>query len=894
MTINCTAKFKNIFLLIGFYFMVVGNVTVKASETRLTQAVKPDFYSLELVPDLDKASFTGKETIKLKVAKETKDIVLNSSEIHIDQAIVTNEKTKHKHYLSVSYDNQNETATLTVTHYEKDSRGGNWEQTLVPGDYTLHLEYTGILNNKLRGFYLSKYKDSKNNEHKIATTQMEPADARRMFPCFDEPAFKAQYQITVKIDPNLTAISNAQISKKYFDAVSNKQVYEFAPTPKMSTYLVALIVGPFESTQSINKSGCEIRVWTVKGKTKLAYYARNKAGDLLPYYNHYFNIKYPINKLDLIAIPDFEAGAMENLGAITFREADLLIDENTGSVDNKQNIASIIAHEMAHMWFGDMVTMAWWDDLWLNEAFATWMSVKAVDYLEPSWLYHVRYTTWRLYAMNVDSLKCSRAIHANVSGPAEAMEMFDNITYLKGCSVLKMIESWVGEENFRGGVCDYLKAHLFDNATTSDLWQAIEAKSGKPVSQVAQNFVNQPGYPLLSLAIEPDNRLKVSQKQFFLNKDTCVDTIQNWLVPLNLACMEKDSKDPHNYQKNLDTIINDPNEAIQDFKCFEPYKANVNAHGYYRSRYPASNFDLLKNNNQKYLTAQERLTFLNDEWNLAKSCNIDFSDFDSLLNNFKHETDTYVLKEMIASLVKIANFIANDSLADFAKHSSDILHEALTKYGIDNKPGDSLLVRSLRSSLVTFLGTYGQNKEILANCKNYLDTKFYTQASDIDGDKLKTALNVVAFNGNKKDYDNIYNQYLKAQSPEIEMDCLYCLSNFQDPKLIARTLAMSLTDKVRIQDAPHLIGACFSNRNGQGLALTFFENNYDIIASKFAPMSIPHLIHAMSNLSNESDLTKVKTFFETHPLKLGKQSLKETLEIIDSNVKFKQANWMSK
>ncbi len=585
---------------------------------------------------------------------------------------------------------------------------------------------------------------------------------------------------------------------------------------------------------------------------------------------------------------------MENLGAITFREADLLIDENTGSVDNKQNIASIIAHEMAHMWFGDMVTMAWWDDLWLNEAFATWMSVKAVDYLEPSWLYHVRYTTWRLYAMNVDSLKCSRAIHANVSGPAEAMEMFDNITYLKGCSVLKMIESWVGEENFRGGVCDYLKAHLFDNATTSDLWQAIEAKSGKPVSQVAQNFVNQPGYPLLSLAIEPDNRLKVSQKQFFLNKDTCVDTIQNWLVPLNLACMEKDSKDPHNYQKNLDTIINDPNEAIQDFKCFEPYKANVNAHGYYRSRYPASNFDLLKNNNQKYLTAQERLTFLNDEWNLAKSCNIDFSDFDSLLNNFKHETDTYVLKEMIASLVKIANFIANDSLADFAKHSSDILHEALTKYGIDNKPGDSLLVRSLRSSLVTFLGTYGQNKEILANCKNYLDTKFYTQASDIDGDKLKTALNVVAFNGNKKDYDNIYNQYLKAQSPEIEMDCLYCLSNFQDPKLIARTLAMSLTDKVRIQDAPHLIGACFSNRNGQGLALTFFENNYDIIASKFAPMSIPHLIHAMSNLSNESDLTKVKTFFETHPLKLGKQSLKETLEIIDSNVKFKQANWMSK
>ena len=849
-----------------------------AEEDRLPQSVSPSFYNLDLTPDLDKATFTGSEKIKLKITTTTSDIILNSSEIDIKEASLNNDKTKEKFSLTVSYNLDNETADLKA----KDK--------LALGDYTLSLSYNGILNNKLRGFYLSKYTDSNNQEHKIATTQMEPADARRMFPCFDEPAFKSQYQLTVKIDPELVAISNASIEKKYLDKKSNKEVYEFAPTPKMSTYLVALIVGPFEATTPINKNDCEIKVWTVKGKSNLAYYARNKASDILPYYNHYFNINYPLKKLDLIAIPDFEAGAMENLGAITFRESDLLIDENTGSVDNKQNITSIIAHEMAHLWFGDMVTMAWWDDLWLNEAFATWMSVKAVDYLEPSWNYYFKYTTWRLYAMNFDSLKCSRAIQAPVSGPNQAQEMFDSITYMKGCSVLKMIESWIGAENFRGGVCNYLKEHLFGNATTNDLWQALTDKSGKPVSTLAPTFVNQPGYPLLTLSIAGDNRLKVSQKQFFINKDSSSDTNRKWLVPLELACMEKESSNPNKYKSTLSTVINDQLEEIQDFRCFEPFKANVKAYGYYRTAYESTNFDLLQINNQKYLSAQERLTLLNDEWNLVKSLNLGFGDFISLLNNFKSEPDTYVIKEMIASLYKIAPYVPDDKLAKFAKYSSGILESAYKKYGMENKPNDSTLVKSLRSSLISFLGTYGQNKEILADSQNYIKTKLLTNSSSLDGDKLKTALTCVAYNGDSSDYDNIYNSYLKAKSPEIEVDCLYALSNFRTEELITKTLNLCLTDKVRTQDAPHLIGAFFGNHNGQTLALNFFENNYEAIEKRFAPMSVPHLIHAMASLNTQENLTSVKSFFDSHPVKIGQQALKESLELIESNVKFNDAN----
>ncbi len=875
-------QFVIVFLILSL-LLITNNKSQATESYRLPDTVRPNLYTLEISPDLENSNFTANEKITLVISKETKEIILNSCEIKIDNVKITNKKNNDTVNLEVTYDQENETAKFSSTN------------TLQVGTYVLSLNYKGILNDKLRGFYLSKYTDNNQTVHKIATTKMEPADARRMFPCFDEPAMKACYQITVKIDPGLTAISNSPISKHYLNKQENKEIVEFMTSPKMSTYLVALIVGPFASTEPINKDGCEIRVWSVKDKIKLGDYARNRASELLSYYNNYFNIKYPLPKLDLIAIPDFASGAMENFGAITFRETALLIDDKTSSVDRKQTVTSIVAHEIAHMWFGDLVTMAWWDDLWLNEAFATWMSVKAVDNLEPNWQYYIKYITWRLYAMNIDSLKCSRPIHNEVHSPAQAVEMFDNITYLKGSAILKMIETWVGNENFRLGVSNYLKAHLYGNATTNDLWKDIETQSGKPVQALAQTFVNQPGYPLLTLRVSKNNKLEVSQQQFFLNKDTVGNHNAKWLIPLTACSFKSKNSLPLSY------VINDSLEEIQDYQCFEPYKANIYASGYYRTNYNDTNFNLLKNNLQKYLTPSERLSFLNDQWNLTKSLNINFSDFINLLNEYKTEKDTYVIKEMITTLYDLYNYVPNDKLNSFALYANSILKETFATTGQENKPNDSTLTKSLRSNLLTFLGTCGQNKKILANCQNYLNSTFYKDSPIIDGDKLRTALLVVAFNGTKHDYNSIYNQYLKAKSPEIKTACLFALANFRSTDLISKTLNLSLSDKVKTQDGPHLIAACFSNPVGlapayvanpiaQIQALAFFKSHFTDLNNRFVPRYIPLMIQAMASITNQNDLTDIQAFFKEHPLKLGNQSLTETLEIIASNVKFKKAN----
>src|SRR3954467_15234472 len=468
---------------------------------RLPRVVTPTRYELTLTPDLDAATFAGEERVEVDVHEPVEELVLNAIELDIlDAELIADDGTILAG--TVTLDEDEERATIVLNG------------TAAPGRHTLHLTFTGILNDKLHGFYRSTFKDEAGTEHVIATTQFEATDARRAFPCWDEPDFKATFQVTLIVDEDLTAVSNAALVEET-DLGNGKRQVEFAESMPMSTYLVAFVVGPFEATEPVLVDGVPLRVVTPPGKLGLPAFALESGAAALRYFAGYFGIPYPADKLDLIAIPDFAFGAMENLGAVTFRETALLVDPATGSRVELERVADVVAHEIAHMWFGDLVTMKWWNGIWLNEAFATFMELMCVDQFRPEWLRWVSFGAGREAAMAIDTLSSTRPVEFPVGRPEEAEGMFDTLTYQKGCAVLRMLERYLGAEPFRRGISQYLQAHSYGNTETTDLWDAIEEASGEPARATMDSWIFQGGYPMVSVEATPDGRsLQVSQERF--------------------------------------------------------------------------------------------------------------------------------------------------------------------------------------------------------------------------------------------------------------------------------------------------------------------------------------------------------------------------------------------
>jgi len=450
-----------------------------AGAQRLPEVARPENYKLTFTPNLETATFQGDETISIRVLKPTSEITLNAADIDIHEATITSGGTTQK--VSGTCDKEKEEALLTV------------EKPLAPGAATIHITYAGKLNDEMRGLYLGKDDQGR----KYAASQFEATDARRAFPSFDEPDYKATFDITAVAEKGLVAISNQKIVSDT-PGPGDKHTVRFATTARMSSYLAALVVGNFEYIEG-EADGIPIRVYSTPGKKEMGKFALESAEHILSYYDKYFNIKYPYGKLDLIGLPDFSAGAMENTGCITFREVILLIDEKQGSVDLKKTIASVIAHEMAHQWFGDLVTMKWWDDIWLNEGFATWMSSKPIEAWKPEWNFNLDDVSETAGTLNTDSLANTRPIHQAAETPAQITELFDGIAYGKAAAVLRMLESYLGEETFRAGVNAYMQQHQYANATADDFWDAQAKTSKRPVDRIMPTFVKQAGVPIINV-----------------------------------------------------------------------------------------------------------------------------------------------------------------------------------------------------------------------------------------------------------------------------------------------------------------------------------------------------------------------------------------------------------
>ncbi len=452
----------------------------RAFAERLPTTVTPEHYSLAFDVDLARARFEGAETIRVTLTEPGTRIVLHAVEITFHDVTITAGGRSQK--AKVALDRANQTAILTVS-------------TPIPaGTADINIRYTGILNNELRGLYLSRA-----NGRSYAVSQLESTDARRMFPSFDEPVYKATFDLSATIDRRDTAISNGRLLSDTPGPGTAKHTLKFATSPKMSSYLVALAVGDFTCLEGA-ADGIPLRVCATPDRKALGAFALESAEYVLHYYNTYYAIKYPFEKLDMVAVPDFAAGAMENTAAIFYRDTDLLVDSSHASVAALKNVASTVAHEMAHQWFGDLVTMRWWDDLWLNEGFATWMESRPLAVWKPEWHMDVDQALDTQRALNLDSLKSTHPIHSPVETPAEIDESFDLIAYEKGAAVVRMIENYVGTQTFRTGVNAYLAAHAYGNATSVDFAAAIAAASGKPVDAILPTFVNQPGVPLVGVS----------------------------------------------------------------------------------------------------------------------------------------------------------------------------------------------------------------------------------------------------------------------------------------------------------------------------------------------------------------------------------------------------------
>jgi puromycin-sensitive aminopeptidase len=840
--------------------------------TRLPESVIPLRYDIDIHPDLAKGCFAASENIVILIKAKRATIILNAVDLNIEHAALRSlEQTQSKsRQLLISYQLRDQIVTLKPV------------AAISPGKYCLSLSFSGSLDKHLRGFYAAKTKDESGKEVRLAVTQCEPADARRIFPCFDEPAFKAIFKLTTSIDQRLEAISNAPVDSRINHG--GKAIVSFKETAKMSTYLFALFIGPFKPTAAKCAQGIPIRIWSVGHPSSLGLKAQEFACKFLDFYTQYFGIGYPERKLDLIAIPDFEAGAMENLGAISFRETALLFDAKRDSLASETNMASIIAHEMAHMWFGDLVTMSWWDDIWLNEAFATWMSHKAIEHVKPSW------QTWSWWAqakeqsMKTDALLSTHPIAAPVSNPVEALEMFDDITYAKGASILRMLEEYVSEDVFRNGIRLYMRKFQFANATTEELWEAIAVSSKKPISKVMEAWVHQPGYPLVEVTSDKPDGLLVSQKRFLTNqaKRDNFAMVTPWAIPLgyrlDLSMSRQQSSQSH--------FLLDSNQAIMPAdQVDEPYLCNTGAVGFFRVLYPEANLVKLAAIKNQSLTSLERYALLTDRFAFCFAGIVPAKDFLPFLESFSSEEDALVTVAVCDELNELYNLLDSVKETGFASYVNKIVSPIAKRLGWEAQSGDSTLSKLARSATLSILGTYGGDLSTITQARQYL-RRYLANQDSVSPDIIGAVESIVAYNGSSSDYAIIDQLSRTAKTPSSRKRALYTLPLFREKDLVRRTLALSLSNRVKLQDAPGLLASLLRQKSNHKLGWEFLQANWAKLVDVYPSYMIGQIIQANSSIATDSGAREFLAFFSKHMVPEAERDFKRTAESVQNNLAF--------
>ncbi|HEY4499652.1 MAG TPA: M1 family metallopeptidase [Candidatus Paceibacterota bacterium] len=834
-------------------------------QVRLPSHTVPICYEIFLKPDFKTFNFEGKEKIELALDIPIKTITLHAKELKIEAVIFTNTTEKIKAQ-SIKYDAKKETVTFSFA------------KLLPVGKGELSLKFNGVLNEHMRGFYRSRYlKDGK--ECWMATTQFESTDARRAFPCVDEPAAKAVFDVTLMVPDHCTAISNT-IPTEVQEHESGYKIMRFAPTPKMSTYLLAFIVGEFEYVEGKTKEGVLVRVFTTPGKKKQAHFALEVAIKTLSFFNEYFAIPYPLPVLDLIAIPDFSSGAMENWGAITYREAALLVDPEHSSAHTKQWVALVIAHELAHQWFGNLVTMEWWTHLWLNEGFASYIEYLAVDHLFPEWDIWTQFVTADLgSALRLDALQNTHPIEIAVHHPNEIDEIFDAVSYSKGASVIRMLASYLGEKDFRNGLRHYLKRHSYSNATTDDLWFALEHASGKPVKEIMDNWTRKPGYPILNIKQKMAS-ITVEQSRFFsspLSRAASKDKMI-WSIPIRIR--RETSGVPEMYflkKQKGDLAI--PKDGWIKFNAGETSLARVD----YPKEWLLQFQPAIKN---RELPAADRLGIIRDAFALTESGQSKTSEVLMLLDAYRSEDNYTVWSEIASNLSRLNSLLAHQPFSgEYKKFARNIFSTLADRMNWQKQKKEQHIDTLLRNLALSNFGFYGDAATIKKA------QSLFRHPKKIDPDFRGLIYALVAENGGTKEYQQILDLYRQVSMSEEQNRLAAALGLFPEEKLLQKTLEFSLSSEVRLQDSVSVISHVMWNPHGEELAWGFIQTHWQEFLKRYGQGG--HFLTRLAQLTNifrtEARAKEIQQFFRTHKAPGAERTIQQVLERVRSN-----AAWLAR
>ena len=801
---------------------------------RLPPGASPERYSLTLAPDLDAASFEGSVDIDLELTTPTSELVCNAAELDIATAWV--DVGGDRLHAKVHLDDDAERVTFTL------------DQEVPAGPVVLHVDYTGTLNDKLRGFYRSTFEDADGEERTIAVTQFEATDARRAFPCWDEPEHKAIFSVTLVVADGLLATSNGpELHREPLD--DGRVRITFADTMKMSTYLVAFVVGPLEATAAVDVDGVPLRIIHTPGQAHLAPFALEVGAFALRYFADYYGIVYPGDKLDMVAVPDFAFGAMENLGCVIYRETLLLVDPTSATQAELSTVVDVIAHELAHMWFGDLVTMSWWNGIWLNEAFATFMEMKCADAFRPQWQRWMHFGRERTTAFDTDALSRTRPIEYPVHSPEDAEGMFDVLTYQKGSAVVRMLEQYLGEDAFRDGIRRYLQTHQFANTETGDLWDALEAQTGEPVRAMMDLWIFQGGFPLVD--VRTDGDALVLEQQVF-RYDGSTDDLRRH-VPVVLR---RDS-------------------ALERIALIEPDRidrsqaalvmANAGGHGFYRVHYDEQLQTALVDGLAD-LAPLERYSVLDDALAFCLRGDIAGSDVLTLVTRLASvpETDLSIWELAVEAIDVLDRVVADEDRARWSSWQVDTLTPIWDHLGATVRDGDDDRTRALRGLIAGQLGVAG-SADMIERCRAWFDASTADPGS-VDPGLASGALRVMATIADHDLFEQILDRFRHGTTPQEQMRHLYAAARVEDPDVFGRYLDLVRSSEIRSQNLAFACRAALRNPRHGPETWAFVEDNWDQLLDRLPFNSVHRMIEGIEAIDDGDSAQRIESFLDEHPV----------------------------
>jgi puromycin-sensitive aminopeptidase len=852
--------------------MAVRRIQQSGRARRLATDCIPVEYDLQIEVDPQaEDTYRGEVAIQLRLARERRSVELHADALEIASARV--EAGGREQEGRIRFRPASETVEIS------------FPRALPAGTARLHVVFRAKLRDDLRGLYKAS-----SGSQRYALTQLEAADARRFFPCFDEPAFKARFRVAVTTAATNTVLANSPVAREQSAGEGRKTVH-FLPTPPLSTYLVALAVGPLESSPPTRCGQTEIRVWHVPGKGALTAFSLEVARETLSRLERYFDLPYPYGKLDLVAAPDFEAGAMENAGAVFFRETLLLVDPASVTLNERKRVAEVICHELAHMWYGDLVTMAWWDDLWLNEAFATWMAYQIVDDWKPEWKMWHGFEQGRAAALSLDALASTHPIYTVVRTPAEATANFDLITYEKGAAVVRMVERYLGPKAFRAGVRAYIRKHREGNAVAADLWNALSKASGENVEPIVRAWIEQPGFPRLSLRrLKRGNRtlLELRQQRFHARPSRAAKPTKaaRWPIPVVVRVGGARAASSR-LQRHLLTRAREEIELADGARFVY---GNAEEGGFFRPLHAAEELSELVLALPR-LAPIERMGLVSHQWAHVRA---GFAPIESLLEvvaALGAETDPDVLQTLRAPLGFLADQIAPAAgaatLVRLRGWLVECFGQQLETLGWEPAARESDETKLRRAAVLAILGEIAEWEPVVAEAERRFPRWLANRAS-LEPNLADTVATLAARVGNEARFDSILSALGKACTPQERRRLLLSLAEFRERALVDRALAITLTETVQTQDVVLVLGRALANRDARERAWAFVKRRWSALRHRLPPMLATRLVEVTPNLQTPEHRRDVAAFFKAHPLPTAKRALAQSLERFDLNAELRR------